>query len=131
MDLDKKNSIKAERLTSHLPDTIKHGQMIGFNEEKTAIRVANTMMKTAQEYTLAIEEILKSQFYFSEKQLTEFEYTLKNMLSMQAHVKRAGFSVLNQADMAKVGELAGINLQEERVREFKEGKTGNVPFLGK
>lgn len=73
---------------------------------KEVERVGTSMMETAQEYTLAIEQILVEDFNFTEEQLRHMEERLREMLVTLADIERSGLSILSVHDMELVGEIA-------------------------
>ena len=93
--------------------------------EKTE-NVGTAMMQTAQEYTIAMEQVLIDDFGFTEEQLQHLEGRLREMLVTLADVERKGLSVLSFHDMKSVAEIAQI-----RYNRLIEQKTGLVLPKGK
>ena len=68
--------------------------------------VGSAMAQTAQQYTLAIEDILANEFGFTDDELKVLEKRLKVSLTTLAQLERSGFNILSMNDMKTVGEIA-------------------------
>ena len=101
MPSDEQLAKQANQMVQHLPDEIQIKQ-----------NVANAMMGTAQEYTLAVEQVL-SDMGWGTKELTDFEYRLKELLAALGKVHDRGLNVMNRQDMENVAKIAKHKLLQE------------------
>lgn len=75
--------------------------------------VGNTMLQVAQEYTIAVEQVLMEEFDFTEEQIQHFEERLRYMLITLADVEKKGLSVLSFHDMEAISQIANIRYNRE------------------
>jgi hypothetical protein len=101
---EEKNSLvkKAEVTAINVADLLAEKS----TEIKSLEDVSTAMMQTAQEYTLAVEEVLANEFDFSDDNLKMFEKHMKVLLMTLGQFEAKGFNILSINDMKNVGEIA-------------------------
>lgn len=67
---------------------------------------ATAMMQTGQEFLIAVEEILRTKFNFTEADEIKLEKGLKKLLPVLHTMELKGLSILSPRDMATVGQIA-------------------------
>lgn len=80
---------------------------------KKAEDTGTAMMQTAQEFLLAVETVLRREFGWKHTDISKFEEELRLILIGANLLEHQGFSILNDADMQAVAQIA-------RRREFRE-----------
>ena len=93
------DSDQEAKLKANLPSWLPEKENIG-----TAV------LQTSQEFLVMIEEILKSDFGFTEKDEIKLEKKVKQVLPVLHEMENRGLSILSPHDMAKIGEIAEIRL---------------------
>lgn len=85
------------------------------HDERTVVEwAANTVLTTATEYTLAVDEVLHSDFHFSDAQIDDFHEALRHVLSSLGEVHSYGNHPMTPQDMAVVGEIAKAKAPYEK-----------------
>ncbi len=74
-------------------------------------------MATAQQQLLAVEDVLVSDFNFSENDLRQLEEKLRIMMVTLANIEREGLVVMGPNDMQAVGKLAEMKLNKLMEKE--------------
>lgn len=117
----KKNKAIVEKKSGKMELSPSHIKSIQEVED-----VGNSMLQVAQEYTIAVEQVLLDEFDFTEDQLQHFEGKLRELLSTLADVERKGLSVLSYHDMEAIADIARVRYGRE-----KEKRTGLILPKGK
>ncbi|MCK9371076.1 hypothetical protein M0R04_14285 [Candidatus Dojkabacteria bacterium] len=99
-------------------EAISNGLKLSFEQEQTLRanlpawvpdkeNLGTAMQQAGMEYSILIEDILKREFGFSEKELIRLEKKIKKVLPVlhTMEIKR-GLSILSRKDMAMVGDIA-------------------------
>jgi hypothetical protein len=68
--------------------------------------IGTAMTHTAQQYTMAIENILAKDYDFSDEMLKDLEGKLKVLLVTLGQFEERGFNILSLNDIKVVGEIA-------------------------
>ena len=72
--------------------------------------VGTAMLQTGMEFLVMLEDILETDFGFTEKDKIRLEKKVKQVLPVLHEMENRGLSILSTHDMAKIGEIAEIRL---------------------
>ena len=73
-------------------------------------QIGTAMLQTGMEFLVMVEDILRSDFGFTEKDEIRLEKKVKQVLPVLHEMENRGLSILSPHDMAKIGEIAEIRL---------------------
>src|SRR5882672_9000500 len=69
-------------------------------------RAGTALLQAGQQLVLAIEEVLKTEFSFSEEQLRHFEQSLTKMMETLAYIEEKGMTVQTIDTMRQVSAIS-------------------------
>lgn len=95
--------LQGGQLTPQEESTVKANLPAWIPEKEN---IATAMMQTGQEFLIAVEEILRTKFNFTEQDEIKLEKGLKKLLPVLHTMELKGLSVLSPRDMATVGQIA-------------------------
>ena len=102
-----KNLIKGLVLTSEQEKKLKANLPSWLPEKEN---VGTAMLQTGMEFLVMLEDILRSDFGFTEKDEIKLEKKVAQVLPVLHEMENRGLSILSTHDMAKIGEIAEIRL---------------------
>jgi len=89
------------------------------NESAVVEWAANTVMTTSQNVTLGVDEVLHSEFHFTDKMIDEFHMALTEVLKAAGQVNLYGSRPMTPKDFESVGIIAKCRSAEEKALVFK------------
>lgn len=81
--------------------------------------MGTAMMQSAQQMFLAVEQVLKEEFSFTQEQLGHFERTITQMMEALAYIEDRGLTVQTIDAMKSVSAVAAhiASLRQHRLKE--------------
>lgn len=113
MKQDEQKKKENELVVRSLYDSAK--AIAALKDESTVVEwAANTVMTTATEYTLAVDEVLSTNFQFSPTMIDDFHEYLRETLTALGQVHTYGAHPMTPKDMSVVGEIARAKYPYEK-----------------